>query len=132
MTDFTGKTIRGEHDGKEAIVWFQNAALWRENNGALIARGLSRRDALALAADLTKLAMEMVPPPGPRWHGHVPTECQVSKKPITDEFVDGALKIGGHWAIMHPECHAYAGMGIGVGKGQRYSLIDGEWRKVEG
>lgn len=134
MAGFEGKTIRAEHPsphGEGATVWFQNARLWRASNGTLLSATMGREDILALAHDLKMLAREMTPV-GRRWLGRVPAECQVSKRPITDEFVDGALKIGGHWAIMHPDCHSYAGTGIGPGRGQRYRRTGGEWHRVEG
>jgi hypothetical protein len=38
-----------------------------------------------------------------------------------DVFVDGKLA-GGPWAIMCVLCHLAFGVGLGTGKGQKYSL----------
>lgn len=66
------------------------------------------------------------------WTGHVPADCEVSRRPITDAFVDGRLRLGGRWAIMHPGCHAEVGVGLGPGKGQLYRLSEGgEWLRTE-
>lgn len=67
------------------------------------------------------------------WMGQVPSHCQLTNKPITDTFIDGATRYG-PWAIMHPDAHAVNGKGLGTGKGQRYErdASDGKWYKVEG
>jgi hypothetical protein len=53
-------------------------------------------------------------------------------KPIADEFVDGKTRMG-PWAIMSPSSHRMQGLGLGLGKGQRYKKQqDGRWLKVEG
>jgi hypothetical protein len=53
-------------------------------------------------------------------------------KPITDKFVDGKTR-SGPWAIMAPASHRMQGMGLGLGRGQRYKKQeDGQWLKVEG
>jgi hypothetical protein len=47
-------------------------------------------------------------------------------------FVDGRTK-SGPWGIMHELCHVKEGMGLGVGRGQRYDLTeDGRWLKTLG
>jgi hypothetical protein len=40
-------------------------------------------------------------------------------QPIKDEFVDGKTK-GGPWAIMNRASHRLSGVGLGLGRGQRY------------
>jgi hypothetical protein len=53
-------------------------------------------------------------------------------RPITDEFIDGKTRLG-PWAIMSPTTHRIQGMGLGMGRGQRYrKQEDGRWIKVEG
>jgi len=70
--------------------------------------------------------------PNKYWMGPVPTTCDLSRAPITCEFVDGRT-IRGYWAIMHPDAHRLYGVGCGTGKGQRYKKQpDGKWLKVEG
>ena len=66
------------------------------------------------------------------WLGRVPSYCQVSGTPITDEFVDGR-SANGQWAIMHPETFAALGHPFGPGFGQKYKKqSDGKWLKVAG
>lgn len=52
-----------------------------------------------------------------KWMGSVPRECDVCHSPITTVFVDGK---GTH------------GVGLGVGRGQRYELVNNEWVKTAG
>jgi len=66
------------------------------------------------------------------WAGRAPTHCDISRKPITDCFIDGAT-IHGPWANMHPDTHKTHGRGLGTGRGQKYKKqLDGRWLKVEG
>ncbi len=53
------------------------------------------------------------------WSGPVPFECDVCHDPIDDEFVDGKTRLG-PWANMCPSCHGRHGVGVGLGRGQRY------------
>lgn len=66
------------------------------------------------------------------WIGEVPASCQVSGRPLTDAFVDGRMRRGGRWAIMHPDCHAEEGVGLGTGRGQLYRRAGDRWEKAEG
>jgi hypothetical protein len=51
---------------------------------------------------------------------------------ITDEFIDGKTKHG-PWAILAPITYRRHGVGLGLGRGQRYKKQeDGKWLKVEG
>lgn len=62
-----------------------------------------------------------------------PTECQLCNKPITDAVVDGQVKEVSSWAYMCSECHEKHGVGLGMGKGQRYEKQpDGSFVKVGG
>lgn len=64
------------------------------------------------------------------WTGHV-GKVDSFFDPIVDTFIDGATIRG--WAIMTPASHAEHGMGLGMGKGQKYQKqTDGRWLKVEG
>lgn len=70
-----------------------------------------------------------------KWHGVTPTQCEVCGEKLTDEFIDGRTQVG-FWAIMCIPCHKEFGVGLGVGKGQKYSVKkvkDGEkeWIKVK-
>ena len=63
-----------------------------------------------------------------RWGGVKPTECQICGEALTEGWIDGRTKEG-PWGNMCPKCHAIHGVGIGLGKGQRYSQ---EGVKLEG
>jgi hypothetical protein len=56
-----------------------------------------------------------------KWRGTVPTHCDICRKPLSQQFVDGNT-IAGLWAMMCAICHSREGCGIGPGKGQRYDL----------
>lgn len=61
----------------------------------------------------------MTPKP---WLGsHAPTHCQICGDPLVGSFVDGATKMG-PWAYMCLPCFKETGYGLGVGRGQQYSL----------
>ena len=66
------------------------------------------------------------------WVGEPPKDCQICARSITSEFIDGKTTKG-PWAMMCIHCHHECGVGLGTGKGQRYTLqSDEEWHKVEG
>ena len=53
------------------------------------------------------------------WHGNLPKSCDLCKGKITDTFIDGKTDFG-PWAIMGPAFFKYHGVGLGLGKGQKY------------
>jgi hypothetical protein len=59
----------------------------------------------------------------PRWHGTLPTTCDLCHKPLLVEgfleFVDGRTRQG-PWALMCTECWRTHGVGLGCGRGQMY------------
>lgn len=64
------------------------------------------------------------------WQGSVPLKCDLSGEPITDTFIDGAIR-NGSWGLLCPSCHELYGIGLGIGRGQRYGkLSDGRWIKT--
>lgn len=72
------------------------------------------------------------------WQSPVPTACDLTghvgglHDNITErgEFVDGRTKMG-PWANMCVRCHDRHGVGLGTGKGQRYTRqADGKWLKT--
>lgn len=71
-----------------------------------------------------------MPTPKKKWMGTTPTHCDLCRRTLTQQFVDGRLRSGGQWAIMCPTCHRTLGVGLGTGYGQRYDLKTLE--KVEG
>ena len=56
-----------------------------------------------------------------KWYGTIPTQCEVCGGKLTDEFIDGKTKVG-FGAIMCPACHKEFGVGLGLGKGQKYEM----------
>jgi hypothetical protein len=64
-----------------------------------------------------------------RWRGTPPERCDLCHRLLTWAFVDGKTQFG-IWGIMCPECHIDVGVGLGVGRGQRYELPS--LRKVDG
>lgn len=53
------------------------------------------------------------------WVGE--TACQICGKEISSILVDGRIH-SGQWAVMCFSCFQRAGVGLGVGKGQKYKL----------
>ena len=63
------------------------------------------------------------------WMGS--TTCDFCGKKITDKLVDGKT-VEGPWAVMCPHCFTVHGVGLGIGKGQKYALdCHGNFVKVE-
>lgn len=61
----------------------------------------------------------------------VPDLCQLDSTPLNKGFVDGRLK-NGSWCYMCPRCHVQMGVGLGLGRGQKYMPTrQGHWVKVE-
>ena len=55
------------------------------------------------------------------WAGLVPEKCDICEDKIKDEFYDGATRLRGKpWAVMCPACFSDYGVGLGIGKGQRF------------
>lgn len=70
-----------------------------------------------------------------KWYGTAPKHCEICKVKLVAAFIDGRTKRG-CWAIMCIPCHVEHGVGLGVGKGQKYTMkvIKGggtEWIKVK-
>jgi hypothetical protein len=75
--------------------------------------------------------------------GSVPERCDICETPFgkgrgkTDVAIDGAT-IHGSWAWMCPTCFASYGIGIGLGKGQKYrsmynaKICRSQWVKTAG
>jgi len=56
--------------------------------------------------------------------------CDICHCEIKTEYVDGKTFMG-PWANMCLTCWHNNGVGLGLGKGQRYKLKDGKWFKVK-
>lgn len=55
-----------------------------------------------------------------KWMGRKPTNCDICHNGITDWWVDGKTKFG-PWANMCSQCFGKHGIGMGLGKGQKYN-----------
>jgi len=66
-------------------------------------------------------------------HLNPPEECDICKSSIGDQgrFVDGRTK-GGPWANMCMDCFATHGVGLGLGRGQRYDWDGHHYLKTGG
>ena len=64
-----------------------------------------------------------------KWRGSPPFCDFCGEWTAESTFVDGRTVMG-PWAVMCEKCHAQFGVGVGTGKGQRYSA-DSK-KKVEG
>ncbi len=71
-----------------------------------------------------------------KWIGSTPKKCDICGQPITCEFTDGKTRstsaFGGVWGIMCDKCHHNWGVGLGLGKGQKYQKQNDEFVKVGG
>ena len=70
-----------------------------------------------------------------KWHGITPKKCEICEGNLEGAFVDGKTKVG-FWATMCLACHKEFGVGLGIGKGQKYELKrikegEDEWIKVK-
>lgn len=68
-----------------------------------------------------------------KWLGDQ-TNCDICEENLNwcankQWFVDGKIK-GGPWALMCPRCFEMYGVGLGLGKGQKYDCVTKE--KIEG
>lgn len=57
------------------------------------------------------------------WLGTPPVHCDICGRTLSNSgiFVDGKTRQG-PWAIMCTHCHSSRGVGLGVGKGQKYVM----------
>ena len=65
------------------------------------------------------------------WSGSEPKECQLCLSEITNEFVDGVVLPAKKWAVLCIPCHQLYGIGLGVGRGQKYKKEGKRWMKVK-
>jgi hypothetical protein len=68
-----------------------------------------------------------------KWGSRVPAECDLCQAKIKKVFVDGKV-YGGSWGYMCMQCYQLNGLGLGVGRGQKYELdqADNKFYKVGG
>lgn len=67
------------------------------------------------------------------WVEKIPVYCEccdVHLEYIGNYFIDGKIKSSTKWGILCEDCHKKYGIGLGMGKGQKYDLRTGE--KVAG
>ncbi|KKL72817.1 hypothetical protein LCGC14_2081130 [marine sediment metagenome] len=55
------------------------------------------------------------------WLSPRPILCQLCDQYLKDIFIDGKTSRG-PWVIMCAGCHSMEGVGLGIGKGQKYDL----------
>ena len=70
-----------------------------------------------------------------KWRVITPRKCEICEGNLKGAFVDGKTKVG-FWAIMCLACHKEFGVGLGIGKGQKYELKrmkegEDEWIRVK-
>jgi hypothetical protein len=66
------------------------------------------------------------------WRGTPIGDRDDFQQPIDDTVIDGKT-IMGPWGMMAPASHRRYGVGLGLGRGQKYvKQPDGKWLKVEG
>ena len=66
------------------------------------------------------------------WIGDPDPQCDLCRKPFGKVFIDGKTDAG-PWGNMCPACHRQHGVGLGLGRGQKYQRqADGRWLKVGG
>ena len=56
-----------------------------------------------------------------KWSGSEPVKCDLCGEPFVLYFIDGRTS-NGPWGLMCVECHAEHGVGLGLGRGQKYDL----------
>ncbi len=68
--------------------------------------------------------------PAKEWVGTPPTNCDLCKSPIKEEFAD--CNLGRGWAICCPNCQNALGVSLGTGYGQLYRKVGDHYIKVAG
>ena len=58
-------------------------------------------------------------------------ECDLCKEENLECYIDGRMQAG-PWANMCLDCHKTYGVGLGIGKGQKYLYAQGKYKKIEG
>ncbi len=63
------------------------------------------------------------------WSGSTPIYCDACNIAFGKFFIDGNT-VSGRWGLFCESCHSEIGIGLGVGKGQKYdrkTLLRVEW-----
>lgn len=62
-----------------------------------------------------------------RWLPGHPGKCQLCGEWLIpgegNTFIDGRMRTTGQWTIMCSDCHTSVGVGLGLGKGQKYDAF---------
>jgi hypothetical protein len=69
------------------------------------------------------LPSDVLLPSSKRWTGDPPDRCDLCKNQISCQFVDGKTKTG-PWGVMCTVCFVTRGLGLGLGVGQHFILVD--------
>jgi hypothetical protein len=56
-----------------------------------------------------------------KWFGSEPKKCDLCNKDFKKFFIDGKTVMG-QWGLLCQKCHFESGVGLGVGRGQKYDL----------
>jgi hypothetical protein len=67
--------------------------------------------------------------PVKKWSGSKPVKCDLCGYPFVGYFIDGRT-FNGQWGLLCETCHSIHGMGLGLGRGQKYDLAT--LQKVDG
>jgi hypothetical protein len=63
---------------------------------------------------------------------NAPKECDICHRPLQKVFYD-CKTVSGPWANLCHQCFKWHGVGLGLGRGQKYKeLPTGEWEKIAG
>lgn len=66
------------------------------------------------------------------WRGSDPVKCEADGTMLKERFYDAADRFG-RWGMLCDACFLKVGVGLGVGKGQKFERqTDGRWLKTEG
>lgn len=60
---------------------------------------------------------------------NAPKVCDCCSDPFGSVMYDGRT-VQGPWANMCETCFKRFGVGLGIGRGQRYVLVNGKWEKT--
>ena len=91
-----------------------------------------RREKNEIEAGRKREMEDIVVEPPKNWYSPPPEKCDLCSQPIKDKFIDGRVQLKKIWRFMCPSCHLTDGDGLGVGRGQEYTLTDGEWIRTDG
>lgn len=63
-------------------------------------------------------------------YANPPSKCDVCGEEIVEQFYDAAMRTG-QWACMCSMCFSRYGIGLGIGRGQKYEWNGNAYQKVK-